>query len=769
MKYLFTCLLISCLSFTSFSQGSLNMDLIGVWEVDSLPAASGIQFNDVWGYVDCNGIEYAILGSAGYVHFISLLDPSSPVEIASFAGGQNVIWRDMKVFEDRAYAVSDGGSEGMMIFDLSNLPYSVTQTYHSSEFFTKAHNIYIEEATGRAYVVGSNASGGDIVILDLNENPDQPVLLANPELPGGGYIHDIFVRDNIAYASHGYAGFYLWDVTDPELPQFISSVVTGGYNHSSWVTDDGQYAIYAEEVPIGLPLGVVDLSEVASGGLSVVNTFKFPLLAPEHVNNRPHNPYIRDNYVICSYYHDGLQIFDISDPLAPQQVAYYDTQPGNTEYSGFEGNWGAYPYLPSGLILASDVTEGLHVLEATAITFDPITAKLYPDGTLIAGQDTTICDENVVEIAVSDEAENYKWYQNGSEIETETGHSILASETGLYFSEVSNGHCMVLSEQVTVGVTDLPNVEGIQGDPISICPESSSLLEVEEGYDEYIWYLNGDAIDGATESSLEVNEAGTYSVAAMSEGCSAVSVDVEVSVFEAPVAVLDQSGTLTLCEGETILLAFTELTDDVFVDWSLNGNSVLGNEDGVSLSEAGIYSAVITSSAGCVIQTEEVFVEISTIQIPLLNENGGILMLTTPAESNQWYLNNQVIEGATEPNYEYTEAGIYTVVTTNENGCTATSVGFEAIPVGVEERYVLNNFSLFPNPAHDLVQVAFTFESETKGEMKIIDFAGRDITRISFSGKSVQRSIDISDFVAGVYLVSIQTERGVVSKKLIVQ
>jgi hypothetical protein len=44
-------------------------------------------------------------------------------------------------------------------------------------------------------------------------------------------------------------------------------------------------------------------------------------------------------------------------------VAYYDTYPDNgTAYTGYDGNWGAYPFFDSGCILASDVEYGLNTL-----------------------------------------------------------------------------------------------------------------------------------------------------------------------------------------------------------------------------------------------------------------------------------------------------------------------------------------------------------------------------------------------------------------------
>jgi hypothetical protein len=70
---------------------------------------------------------------------------------------------------------------------------------------------------------------------------------------------------------------------------------------------------------------------------------------------------IKDNLVYISYYQDGLQVFDISNPNNPIRIAYYDTYiPENT--GGYAGAWGVYSFLPSGRILISDVQSGLFVV-----------------------------------------------------------------------------------------------------------------------------------------------------------------------------------------------------------------------------------------------------------------------------------------------------------------------------------------------------------------------------------------------------------------------
>jgi choice-of-anchor B domain-containing protein len=331
----------------------------------------GNAYNDVWGYVDKTGKEFAIIGSSRAINIYDVTDCSNPIQKMSHIDGSTVTWRDFKTYRNYAYGVCDGGpcTEGLEIINLDN--YTVTQ---STAVFDRAHNIYIDTLYARLYVVGSNATNGQITIYTLdteivngvtyNGTPANPVLLR--KFPTS-YIHDIYVRNNIAYASHGYNGYIMWDVTNPaNIQQLASNTDASGYNHSSWLTSNGQYAYAAEEVPRGRPLKLYQISGSGlSTSLNLISSFKEPLEAPAFSNNRPHNPFVKGDTLFVSYYEDGVQIFNIANPLSPKLIAYYDTyklQNGlgyDIPDHDWKGPWGVYPYLPSGCILASDITQGL--------------------------------------------------------------------------------------------------------------------------------------------------------------------------------------------------------------------------------------------------------------------------------------------------------------------------------------------------------------------------------------------------------------------------
>ncbi len=389
-------LLFTVVSFNTLSaQDAWNMSLLGHWTNDTLRENTlPAKFNDIWGYA-ADGREYAIIGSAFYVHFLDITTPEKPVLIDQFLGGDTTIWRDMKVYKDRAYAVSDGTEEGLMIFDLSDLPNSITKTYHQTDLIKNAHDIQVDLNKGRLYAVGANSH--DMIILDIATNPDEPMLLRRLNLPLGeigGYIHDLYVKDHIAYCSHGQtSSLIVWDLEDPFDPIALASLESSGYNHSNWVTEDGQYAVYAEEVPFGLPLGVVDLRDLENGEIETIHTFKNPLLAPAHTDATPHNPFIKGDILYSSYYEDGLQVWDFSNPTNPKHIAYYDTYPSNTEYEGFFGCWGVYPFLPSGNIIVSDLQTGLYVLRLDISTVPKVVDEfsIFPNPSM---NRLTICIES---------------------------------------------------------------------------------------------------------------------------------------------------------------------------------------------------------------------------------------------------------------------------------------------------------------------------------------------------------------------------------------
>ncbi|MEP6794529.1 MAG: hypothetical protein ABJB16_09410, partial [Saprospiraceae bacterium] len=138
-----------------------------------------------------------------------------------------------------------------------------------------------------------------------------------------------------------------------------------GYNHSSWVNDGGNMLVFTDET-FGSDVKIVDISDPANISIGDIHTFYSELLgAGVPGSSCAHNPYIIGNLAYISYYEDGVQVFDITNPANVTSYAYYDTYPSNTQYNDYIGCWGIYPFFASGHIIASDMNNGLFVMEIT--------------------------------------------------------------------------------------------------------------------------------------------------------------------------------------------------------------------------------------------------------------------------------------------------------------------------------------------------------------------------------------------------------------------
>ncbi len=314
--------------------------------------------NDVWGYA-ANGHEYALLGTRTGTAIIDVTDPTNPTELF-FVPGPSSLWRDMKVWGHHAYVTNETDS-GLHVFDLQYLPDSIHVSNWMGGVFqgatinmNRAHNIFIDEQ-GIGYILGSNVGVGGALIIDLTVDPENPPIVG---LYNEHYCHDVFVRGDTLWTAEIYAGqFSVVDVSDKENPIVMATQPTPfAFTHNCWLSDDGNTFITTDEKS-NAPIGIFDVSDISD--IKQVAEYR----SNPGSGVIPHNTFFHNNFIVTSYYRDGARITDATYPSTPIEVGYYDTSPLFGD--NFNGCWGVYPYLPSGILLASDMEEGLFVIGAS--------------------------------------------------------------------------------------------------------------------------------------------------------------------------------------------------------------------------------------------------------------------------------------------------------------------------------------------------------------------------------------------------------------------
>lgn len=341
----------------------------------------GTEGNDSWGWFDAEtGKEYALMGTTKGTAFVDITNPTKPIIIGTLpTATTNSLWRDIKVYKNYAFIVSEAPDHGMQVFDLQKLrtytdnPIQFTADNNYNEF-GKAHNIVINEDAGFAYVVGTNTFAGGPHFVDIN-NPATPIA-------AGGYAAAAYSHDAQVVTYSGpdtdYSGkeiligsneneVVIVDVTDKANPIQISTIAYSniGYTHQGWFTQNQQFFILGDEV-----------DEINFGGNTRTLIFDFsdldnPVLSFEYSGKTTaidHNGYIKDNLFYLANYAAGVRIIDISniENKTIEEVGFFDTYPEN-DNAAFNGTWNVYPYLPSGNIILSDINRGLFIIRKSGL------------------------------------------------------------------------------------------------------------------------------------------------------------------------------------------------------------------------------------------------------------------------------------------------------------------------------------------------------------------------------------------------------------------
>lgn len=320
-------------------------------------------YSAIWGYVDSQGREYAVLGTRIGTAIYLLTDPKKPKKVA-FIPGSRSIWREMKFYKDYVYVTIDNVPDGLLVINMKNAPDTITWKLIKPQapidplmpgLVERCHTIWIDE-NGVMYLSGCNVNSGAVVMYDLKANPEAPKYLG--AIKTGLYSHDNFTRGDTVWSSDIYTGqVNIVNAKNKANPVRLNSITTTSrFTHNCWLSDDGKYLFTTDE-RLNASIDAYNVSDLNNIELLDV----FTAAATRGRGVVPHNTHYLKGFLPTAYYTDGVKIIDASRPSNLVEVGSYDTYPGPD--GGFAGVWGIYPYFPSGLLIASDIQTGLWVFK----------------------------------------------------------------------------------------------------------------------------------------------------------------------------------------------------------------------------------------------------------------------------------------------------------------------------------------------------------------------------------------------------------------------
>jgi hypothetical protein len=239
----------------------------------------------------------------------------------------------------------------------------------------------------------------------------------------------------------------------------------------------------------------------------------------------------------------------------------------------------------------------------------------------------------------------------------------------------------------------------------NLCAGSTGQLNIQTSIASYTWqYLNGTIWTNvannapnnfqyqySTTDSMQVtyNNSNTsnivlyYRCIANNSGCKTVSDSVQLTILPLPTISVISSGSTVFCQGGEVNLNANPASG-LSYQWYKNSILIPGEVlELLSAASSGSYTVLGTNTNGCSKLSTATIVTVRPLPSAIISNVGstnfcdGIPIIlsanTGTGLTYQWKFNDINIPGQTATSYTASAAGSYSVVVTNNWGCTATS------------------------------------------------------------------------------------------------
>jgi hypothetical protein len=255
-----------------------------------------------------------------------------------------------------------------------------------------------------------------------------------------------------------------------------------------------------------------------------------------------------------------------------------------------------------GLTLVVTNASGCSATNTSNVTITPIP----PTPVIGTSGPTTFCAGGSVTLTSSSASGN-QWFLNGNPIGGQTNQQYVATANGNYTVIVTTSGCSsAASAATTVIVNPIPATPTITpGGPTTFCTGGSVTLTSSSASGNQ-WFLNGNPIGGATNQSLLVNAAGSYTVKVTTSGCTSnPSAATVVVVNPNPNATITAPATVNINSTGNVASTANAGAGATYA-WTVTGGTLTGGNNTPSITfTAGATAGTltinltVTTSAGC--------------------------------------------------------------------------------------------------------------------------------------------------------------------------
>jgi hypothetical protein len=443
------------------------------------------------------------------------------------------------------------------------------------------------------------------------------------------------------------------------------------------------------------------------------------------------------------------------------------------------GNTPAYSdnALASGDLITLDMTSNANCASPLNASANPVTMTVdplvSPSIAIAATPSNSICGGTAVtffaNITNGGNSPAYQWKVNGLNMGTNSPSftSNTLANGNAVTCVLTTSACAAVptlsSTPINMTVNAAPAANVSASGPTTICAgQPLALTATPAAGIIYQWLLNNANIPGANANSFAVSNSGSYQlmVTDIYTDCSSTSAPIAVTVNPLPPSAITYPGNGTFCANGSLTLTGSAGAG-LSYQWFNNG-VLVGSSNPYNTSVAGSF-VLITNNGTCT--DTSVAVSISTIPLPdpTITVTGNTLWVS-PGLTYQWLSHGQPIPNATNYVYVATQPGDYSVIITNSEGCSDTSIltSITHDVLSVNNLSLVDEVTLFPNPNDGDFKLAGSIVTKQGAvAMEITDVTGRTIytTSLQVTNGKVNQPIHLDPATpSGTYIIRISTE-----------
>lgn len=287
-------------------------------------------------------------------------------------------------------------------------------------------------------------------------------------------------------------------------------------------------------------------------------------------------------------------------------------------------------------------------------------------------------------------------------------------------------------------------------------------LSVNETYHGYEW------LPTAENNQSALLAAGNYQVVVTHyTGCTDTLAFEVNQVSNPPQPTIDISGPTQFCLGENVVLSVP--TWYPYYEWNTGSVS-----DELTVYESGTYVVSIEDWIGCSSSSNSVQIVVDPLPTAAFSPNLSLFdiefnNLSYDATDYEWNFGDGATSTDFEPTHTYNTGGALSMYLVAANNCGTDTAFLELQSVGIQEQLKVDRLSIYPNPSDGNFSVKMGESNNTFSELSIYNSQGQMVHYESIQTQNAKAVALTNELDAGVYLLTVQTEGILYSKRLVIQ